>query len=157
RRGEPMPRVRTHYDIPKNDDAFELLCLKLLRRKWSAVGLAQYGKRGERQHGIDLIDLGAQEPLRAAQCKLHEPHKAIQLNEIEAEVEKAKSAPFKLGTYVIATTAKPSAVVQRKVLEINQKHLEEGLFHVELLNWRELEDLLDEYADIREEIYGGLD
>src|SRR5262249_31442418 len=29
--------------------------------------------------------------------------------------------------------------------------------HVELLNWRELEDLLDEYADIREEIYGGLD
>ncbi len=152
-----MPRIRTRYNIPKNDDAFEIVCLKLLRRKWNAPGLAQYGKRGQRQHGIDLIDLGAQQPVKAAQCKLHESHKAISPAEIESEVEKAKGAPWKLDVFAIATTAKPSTEAQRKVREINQKHRTEGLFLVELLHWRELEDLLDEYADVREDVYGGLD
>jgi tetratricopeptide (TPR) repeat protein len=152
-----MARIRTRYGIPKKEDAFEIVCLKLLRRKWNAPGLAQYGKRGQRQHGIDLIDIGAQQPVRAAQCKLHEAHKAILPIEIEAEVEKAKGAPFKLDVFAIATTAKPSTEAQRKVLEINQKHRGEGLFLVELLHWRELEDLLDEYADVREDVYGGLD
>lgn len=152
-----MARMRSSYNIPKSDDAFELLCLKILRRKWNCPGLVQYGKRGERQHGIDLFDPTAQSPIRAAQCKLHEPHKTLPPAEIEAEVEKAKSAPYKLELYVIATSAKPSGEAQRKVFEINQKHREQGLFRVEVLHWRELEDLLDEYADVREELYGGLD
>ena len=152
-----MPRIRTSHNIPTNDDAFELLCLKLLRRKWDAPDLVQYGKRGQRQNGIDLIDLSGQSPLRAAQCKLHEPHRAISLGEIEAEVEKAKSAPWNLEQYAILTTAKPSTQAQRKILEINQRQKEQGLFLVQLLHWRELEDLLDEYADVREEIYGGFD
>ena len=138
-----MPRIRTGHNIPKNDDAFELLCLKLLRRMWDAPDLAQYGKRGQRQDGIDLIDLSGQLPLRAAQCKLHEPYKAISPSEIEAEVEKAKGAQWKLEQYAILTTAKPSTQAQRKILEINQKHKEQGLFLVQLLHWRELEDLLD--------------
>ena len=156
-RRDLMPRIRTSHNIPKNDDAFELLCLELLRRKWDAPGLAQYGKRGQRQDGIDLIDLSGQSPLRAAQCKLHEPHKTILPSEIEAEVEKAKGAQLKLEQYAILTTAKPSTQAQRKILEINHKHKEQGLFLVQLLHWRELEDLLDEYADVREQFYGGLD
>jgi hypothetical protein len=62
-----------------------------------------------------------------------------------------------LDIYALATTAKPSTDAQEKVFEINQKHRAEGLFHVELLHWRELEDLLDEYAEVREEFYKGLD
>ncbi len=152
-----MARIRTHHDVPKDEDAFEQLCLKLFRRKWKAPGLAQYGKRGERQHGIDLVDTQAQQPRRAAQCKLHEPHKTISPTDIESEVNKARQAPFKLDLYTIATSAKPSTQAQRKVLEINEKHRAEGSFLVELLHWRDLEDLLDEYADVREELYGGLD
>lgn len=152
-----MARIRTRHNLPKNEDDFEILCMKLLRRKWNAPGLVQYGKRGERQHGIDLIDTGGQCPARAAQCKLHEPHKAISPTEIQDEVEKAKGTPFKLEVYAIATTAKPSTPAHRKIVEINEKHLAEGSFRVELYHWREIEDLLDEFSDVREEIYGGMD
>jgi hypothetical protein len=71
--------------------------MKLLRLKWKAPGLIQYGKRGQRQYGIDLIDLRARESLKAAQCKLRESHTAISPRVIEEEVEKAKAASVQIG------------------------------------------------------------
>jgi tetratricopeptide (TPR) repeat protein len=152
-----MARMRTHYNIPKNDDEFELLCLKLLRKRWNCPQLEQFGKRGERQYGIDLIDLSGAEPLRAAQCKLHEVHKTIPPREIEEEVKKAKAFSLPLGIYAILTTAKVSTQTDRKILELNREHAAEGLFTVELLNWNRIEQLLDEYPDVRDEFFGGMD
>lgn len=152
-----MSRFPSHHQIPKNDDDFELLCLKLLRKKWKRPQLNQYGKRGERQDGIDLLDVGGTEPLYAAQCKKHEPHKTIQPSEIQAEVDKAKAFRPKIGIYAILTSAKPSTAAHRKITQINREHAEHGLFNVEFFDWRGIEQLLDEYAEVRSQIYGGMD
>jgi hypothetical protein len=85
--------------------------------------LALFGKRGERQFGIDILDLGGQIPLFAAQCNLKEGHKNLTPSAIEEEVNKAKEFTLPIGKYGMLTTAKISTHAQRKVREINEAHL----------------------------------
>ena len=41
---------------PTSEEVFEELCLALLKRHWSRAGLERFGKRGERQFGVDILD-----------------------------------------------------------------------------------------------------
>jgi hypothetical protein len=70
------------YPHPSNEKEFEQFCLELLIRHWNNPDLELYGKRGERQLGVDIIDLGCSDPFKAAQCKHHEPDKTIPPAEI---------------------------------------------------------------------------
>ena len=63
--------MRMSHKRPRNEQDFEQFCLKLLRTYWKCPELQLYAARGEAQHGVDIVDLNGQEPLRAAQCKLH--------------------------------------------------------------------------------------
>ena len=150
-----MPSIRMRDPIPKHEDDFEILCLKLLRCRWKCPQLEQYGKRGDRQDGIDLLDLSGDEPLRAAQCKRHEEHKYIPSAEIQKVVDDAKNFKFKIGLLAIMTTAKVSTHSDLKITEINREHTSKGLFAVELLNWERIQRLLDEFPEVRDDFYGG--
>ena len=105
--------MRKSHNWPKNDQDFEKLCLKLLRAYWKCPELDLYATRGQVQHGVDIIDLSGQEPLRAAQCKLHEEGKVTDETEVTGEVEKAKAFTPPLGRYVIMTTGKVGKEVPR--------------------------------------------
>lgn len=96
-----MP-FRIKNSPPANADDFERLCLRLLKAHWSCPKLELYGRRGERQHGIDIIDMSGEEPLRAAQCKLYAERKTLPPAEIEAEVKAARDFDFQLGKFLIA-------------------------------------------------------
>jgi tetratricopeptide (TPR) repeat protein len=152
-----MPRVRMRDRIPVNENDFELLCLKLLRRRWDCPQLEQYGRRGEKQDGIDLLDLSGAEPLRAAQCRRYDENKSLPPAEIQEVVHQAKQFTPKLGFLAILTTAKVSTQADRKIVEINREHSAKGLFTIELLNWERIQQLLDEFPDVRDEFYGGAD
>jgi tetratricopeptide (TPR) repeat protein len=128
---------------PKNEDAFEEFCLVLVRDHWSLPTLERYGHRGERQHGVDLLDTGGASPLRAVQCKHHDPNKTLPPKELEAEVEKARSFPEKIGEYLVLTTAKKSVQAQRIVRAINTDHAAKGLFVVQLMTWDDIERIID--------------
>lgn len=149
-----MSPIPQRFPIPTNDDDFEQLCLQLLRHYWSRPGLEIFGKRGERQFGIDILDVAGETPIYAAQCKLKEEHKNLPPAEIQEEVDKAKQFIPPLGKYGILTTAKVSTHAQRKVREINQLHRESDLFEVELLTWERLCSLLQQYTDVQEQFYG---
>jgi tetratricopeptide (TPR) repeat protein len=149
-----MPAIPQRFAIPKNEDVFEELCLKLLQLYWSRPGLELFGKRGERQFGIDILDIGGQTPVYAAQCKLREEHKSLTPAEIQAEVDAAKQFQPALGKYAILTTAKVSTQAQRKVRDINQLHRGIGLFEVELMTWERLCSLLQQYTEVQEQYYG---
>jgi len=124
--------------------------LKFLRVHWNCPSLELYAHRGEKQFGIDILDLGGKEPLCAAQCKLHDPLKAIPAAEIRGEVEKAERFIQALGRYAILTSAKGSRKAHDEVLKINQEHRKRGLFQVELMTWGKIESLVDEYDEIKE-------
>jgi tetratricopeptide (TPR) repeat protein len=149
-----MSPISQRFPIPTDDDKFEEMCRDLLRLHWSRPGLEIFGKRGERQFGIDILDLGGKTPIYAAQCKLKEEHKSLPPGDIQAEVDEAKKFTPPLGKYAILTTAKVSAQAQRKIREINQLHKATGLFEVELLTWDQLCALLQEYSDVQEHFYG---
>jgi hypothetical protein len=56
---------------PANPDDFERLCLRLLKAHWNLPALELYGRRGERQHGVDIIDMsGADTPGGTCSCSL---------------------------------------------------------------------------------------
>lgn len=149
-----MSPISQRFPIPANDEDFEHMCLRLLRLYWSRPGLELFGKRGERQYGIDILDLSGQTPIYAAQCKLKEEHKGLPPSEIQVEVDKAKQFKPALGRYAILTTGKVSTQAQRKIREVNQLHKELGLFEVEVLTWETLCLLLREYHEVREDFYG---
>jgi tetratricopeptide (TPR) repeat protein len=141
---------------PTSEDRFEELCLALMKRHWSRKGLERFGKRGERQFGVDILDTLGESPLYAAQCKLKEQWKTLEPSEIETEVNKAKSFPSKLDHYVILTSAKISTAAQLTVQAINQQHRTAALFTVEVYHWNRLTDLIRQYPEIEQEFFGGL-
>ena len=144
------------YPIPDNDSDFEVFCMKFLRVHWKCPSLDLYAHRGEEQFGIDILDPGGNEPLRAAQCKLHDPWKAILPAEIRSEVKKAEKFNPALGFYSILTSAKSSREAQNEVLKINKEHRNRRLFPIELMTWGKIEQLLDGYDDIREDLLSTL-
>jgi tetratricopeptide (TPR) repeat protein len=141
---------------PTSEDRFEELCLAVMKRHWSRKGLERFGKRGERQFGVDILDTLGESPLYAAQCKLKEQWKTLEPSEIETEVNKAKTFPSKLDHYVILTSAKVSTAAQLTVQSINQEHRAAGLFTVEVYHWNRLTDLIRQYPEIEQEFFGGL-
>ncbi len=140
------------YPHPGNEKEFEQFCLKLLIRHWSNPSLELYGKRGERQFGVDIIDLGYSSPFKAAQCKHHEPEKTLPPADIRDEVEKAKGFTPPLDHYAILTTGRITTQAHNEVIRINQEHAATGLFKVELFSWEKIERLLDQYPEVKDEL-----
>jgi tetratricopeptide (TPR) repeat protein len=153
-----MPRIPIPLLFPILTDAddFEDLCVDLLRLYWNRPRLERFGRRGERQFGIDILDIGGISPLHAAQCKLREYGKTLYPKTISEEVAEARKFTPSLGKYGILTTAKVSTPAQTRILEINQNHRELGLFEVELLTWDKLCGLLQTYDAVREVFYGSI-
>ena len=136
------------YPHPDNEKSFEKFCLKLLQRHWSNPQLELYGRRGEGQFGVDIIDPTYATPFKAAQCKHHEPLITIPPSEIEEEVAKALTFDPALDHYAILTSGRATTQAQNKIIEINRLHRANELFIVELLWWEKIEDLLDDYPDV---------
>jgi len=148
-----MPEARLDYQPLEDETLFEDFCLKLLRIHWNCPTLELYARRGYKQFGIDIIDLGGESKLRAAQCKCLEPLKPIPPKIIEDEVSKAKQFTPSLDFYAILTTAKISPPSQHTILGINKQHTREGLFRVELLAWDQINRLLNQYPQVADEFY----
>ena len=147
--------MRKSYNRPKNEQDFEVLCLKLLRVHWECPELSTYATKGQIQNGVDIIDLSGQEPLRAVQCKLHEEGKMITQAEIGEEIEKAKKFKFPLGLYVIMTTSKAGKEIHDLMIKTNREHRRKGLFKVEVFDWLRIEELLEEHPDVCDWYEGG--
>ena len=88
--------MRFEFLIPSNEEEFEEFCLRYFRHVEKCGGLKRYGKRGEKQHGIDLLNLHATKPLLAVQCKRKERHKRLSKSEILHEVAEAEGCPHQV-------------------------------------------------------------
>ena len=139
------------YPIPSNDADFEVFCLKFLRVHWNCPSLDLYAHRGEEQFGIDILDLGGKEPLSRGTVQTPRPLEGRSHHpKSRSEVEKAEKFHQALGRYAILTSAKASREAHEEVLKINQEHRKRGLFQVELMTWGKIENLVDQYDEIKE-------
>ena len=148
--------MRKSHPRPTNPEDFEILATNLLRGHWKCEQVERYSTPGGAQEGIDIIDLSGKDPLRAAQCKLHKDNKPITSREIEDEVAKAREFKPPLGLYVILTTANGNKRAHDTVIAINRQHRQERLFEVQVMTWNRIEELLDQYPEVRDGYEGGL-
>ncbi|WP_442483673.1 PIN domain-containing protein [Aeoliella sp. SH292] len=136
--------MRHEYPHPGNEDELEEFCVRFFRHVERRAGLIRYGKRGEAQHGIDIIDQRAVSPHIVIQCKRHEQGKTIPPADIKAEVAAAERSGHKIDRYIIATTARKSKHAQNAVIALNQRSSNEKQFVVEILFWEDICAMLSE-------------
>jgi tetratricopeptide (TPR) repeat protein len=136
------------YPPPTDEWAFETFSMRLLRVYWPASDPQRYGRRGQRQHGVDIIDESGLEPLRAAQCKFKTFGHLLTEAEVMAETEKAKQFTPAIGHYFILTTSERSTDVQRAVVKLNQEHRRRNLFRITVLTWDRIEEILRENREL---------
>jgi tetratricopeptide (TPR) repeat protein len=136
------------YPLPKNDDHFEEFCISLLRAHLGLNGIQRYGRRGQRQFGIDILDLTSPPPRFAAQCKADDPQLEFTEKRLKELVEDVHKAPHQIRHYLILSTGKTSTRLQNAIAEINTKHALSGDFIVEFYGWDLIERLLDNHPQV---------
>ena len=127
-----------------HDDEFADFCVRLLNAVFKCDSFQKYGKRGESQDGIDIIDMSHSVPFRAAQCKLHEPHKTCPPEEIRQEVRKASGSSFKLNEFYIITSGRKTVFADGEILTVNGKKPYGQGFTTYLWSWQEIQTKLGE-------------
>ncbi len=130
--------MRHRYPEPGNKDELEDFCVRFYRHLLKRSGLVRYGKSGEKQDGIDIIDQLGMKPLIAIQCKCHEPAKTLPPREIKKEVSLAESSPHPIDRYIITTTARKTRNAQDTVLKLNQTKPDSRRFTVEVYFWEDI-------------------
>ncbi len=117
---------------PRSEDEFEDMCLDALRIRWKDPRAARNGRRGQRQHGVDIVGHPPwlKGKVAGAQCKNTD---ALTLEDVIKEAVKARSFPGGLDEFWIVTTADRDASLQADVREHFKAHPE--AFHVDIQFW----------------------
>src|SRR5579862_2802397 len=136
------------YALPRNSEEFRRLCLKLLRRHWQMPGLERFQESGDREIGIDLLEVTGRPRLSVARCDLRDLRESPSLSELRKSVERVAGLALPIGHFTIATTAWRSKALKRAVFELNLENRVRDLFTVGVLCWDDIEELLDEYPDV---------
>jgi hypothetical protein len=120
---------------PKSEDEFEDISVDFLRLRWKDPHATRNGRRGQRQHGVDIV--GHPPWLRGrsagAQCKNSEE---VSLGAVIAEARKAESFTGGVAEFLFVTSAHRDAVLQAAVREHFRANA--APFHVELIFWPDI-------------------
>ncbi len=144
---------------PANWQDFESLCCDLWRAIWQDPNTQKNGRLGQSQYGVDIFGRPDQKASWAGvQCKGKDNYddKTLTQEEVEAEVERAKSFRPPLSSFTIATSGKRDAKIQELSRSITEKHLVAGLFTLHIWSWEDILAHLEEYPDVIEKHYEGL-
>jgi len=131
------------YRQPDDEYAFEDFCLALAREIWARPLLERFGRRGQRQYGVDLFDTGAEQPRLAFQCKHHDLNTTLPVKELRMEVAKALKFPEKIDEYIVLTTAKKGTEAELELSALNNAHRITAAFRIRLLTWEQIQPLID--------------
>ena len=143
----------TAAQIPKPSDeqAFER-CNEILWRCVLRDDTVQlHGRRGQEQHGVDLMGLRDDQPERIVgiQCKLKSEGQRLTEAEVRAEVEKALTFSPPLSEYIIVTTAPDDEKIQKLAhqLSISGSENRGKPIKIRILGWGSLEREIRRFPD----------
>lgn len=146
---------------PKSWETFEDLCLALFRAIWRDPLAQKNGRRGQRQHGVDVFGSaeGAGTTFFGVQCKGKDQGLGAQstVRELEEELAKAETWKPLLAHWIFATTAPTDAVLQAAARELSAQRMAKGLFPVSVLGWGDIQALLVEHRSALRQFYPEVD
>ena len=128
---------------PRDEQAFERCNLILWRCILNDERTYLYGRRGQRQHGVDIIGCRNSDPnhLVGVQCKLKGDGRHLLEKEVRIEIDKAISFNPPLSEYIIATTAPDDAKIQSLVKKLSLSISENRNFplQISVIGWDNLQ------------------
>ena len=132
---------------PSNWQDFESLCKILWGEIWNCPEIQKNGRLGQEQFGVDLFGIPfGEDSYYGIQCKGKNEYNDNQFTEeqIDKEVEKAKTFEPPLKKFYLTTTAVNDSKIQAYVRKKNIEHIKLGIFEVHLFCWETIVDLIDE-------------
>lgn len=120
---------------PRNEDEFEDIVVDFLRLRWKDPNAQRNGRRGQGQHGVDVIGHPPwlDGKMAGGQCKNTEE---VTLKMVIAEVDKAIHFPGGLAEFYFVTSADRDAPLQSAVRLHFKAH--PAPFDVEVLFWQDV-------------------
>lgn len=132
-----------------NEDDWEEICIYLMQhlvfwKTGNQVYYQRYGRRGERQHGIDLIPINSNNGIYA-QCK-HKSNGVLTANEVLQDLQKTEQFPHQINYFLVFTTSNRDTSIQDQFMmrEVPYKHvnsLNSNGFSVQIIYWDTIQDL----------------
>lgn len=146
---------------PVNWQDFESLCLLLWREEWKSEDLKKNGRNGQAQKGVDICGhRDGEGEYSGIQCKCKPGNKGLTPDEIDEEIENAKTFKPALRRLIFATTADKDASIEEYVRIKDDENRKNGLFSIDIKSWQDIIDLLERnksvlntYLDIVAEDY----
>lgn len=134
-------RMRAIYPPPQNWQDFEELCFLLWREIWSDDLAYKHGRTGQPQHGVDIY--GPQGV--GIQCKGKEDYRnqAVTFDVLKCETNKAENFSPPLKQFMIATTDRRNAVLQKDVSSFSASRVASSKFSVGVQSWDDINDELN--------------
>ena len=143
----------TQIPKPSDEQAFERCNEVLWRCILKDDRVHCYGRRGQRQHGVDIVGYrnGAVDRIVGIQCKLKGVGKILEGNEVRKEVKKALTFKPPLSEYIIVTTAPDDARLVSLAIELSGSASEgrEKNLKVSIFGWGSLEREINRYPEAR--------
>jgi hypothetical protein len=145
----PLP-INSQYAPPKSWEEFEDLCADLYALIWNDKGTQKHGRQGQPQGGVDVYGRPDGKNYTGVQCKKKSiwPPTDLTTDEIDEEVEKAKTWKPGLKHLIIATTAPNDQKAQHHARQITTDHKKKRLFTVEVVSWDEITRQLTSYSHL---------
>ena len=144
------------YQFPelKDEKEFESLVNDLCEEKYG-VEFQVYGRKGQKQNGIDGLSFSKDKKQIVYQCKnkiIARNDKKIQaelLDDIDTEVKSANADFSSIDTFIFANSFKQDTALQNKASALTNDY---G-FTVIVWSWEEIEGLLEKHLNIAKQYY----
>lgn len=134
------------FPKPKDWDTFEDIVCDLIARGYSNRNLQRYGRRGQKQSGVDIAG-HTHEGLLGVQCK-HHPTGNIPTAEIDSEIAKSEGFKPELDKFFIVTSADRDAAAHAHVLQVTKDRTSKEKYPVVILFWDDICSWMVEFPDL---------
>ncbi len=127
-----MPSLAMYRITPPTDPVeFEKICKDYLAHKYD--GEAQiYGRRGQKQKGIDIVVSLKDHSYVCAQCK---NVKQVKIDDLDSWILKAEECEISMQEFVILVAIGNDANLQEHICKVTTQRIQEGKIPVSLLFW----------------------
>ena len=137
---------------PETWQEFEHHAWLLFRSELNDPATEKNGRQGQAQHGVDVYGRRDCKHWVGVQCK-QKMDEAVSEAELREEVEKAKSFSPKIKEYILVTTARRDAGIQKAAREITDELTgSEHEFSVSVWGWDQFQEHASMHSDVWEKI-----
>jgi len=137
---------------PENWQDFEFQTWLLFRAELNDPATEQNGRQGQAQHGVDVFGRRKGKKWVGIQFK-QKMDEGVSEAELRAEVTKAKSFDPKISEFILVTTARRDAAIQKVSRKITDELLEtEHAFTVSVWGWDQFKEHASLHSDVWEKI-----